>query len=233
MAGGLAHEINNPLAILSGHCQQLTDMIETDHYDAKRLIHLVEVMTRNITRIENIIHGLRRLSRNDETDSFDIAQVDQIILDAAELCGTKFQEHGIQLNIPDIAPTLNIECRATQISQVILNLLANAHDAVLRQEQKCVDVDVRETDETVLISVEDTGPGVDAQVLNKIFDPFFTTKPPGEGVGVGLSISRRIIEAHNGKLFLDQTSRKTRFVAQLQKSISGSSRIGAQKKGEK
>jgi C4-dicarboxylate-specific signal transduction histidine kinase len=87
-----------------------------------------------------------------------------------------------------------------QMQQVILNLVQNAHQAMVGQEQRVLTVRVRPLGGAVILEVLDTGPGIPADVLPRIFDPFFTTKPPGEGSGLGLSVSYGIVAEHKGRL---------------------------------
>ncbi len=217
MASGLAHEVNNPLCIISGSSQQLSTLLASKHPDPKHIARLTGVMTRNIARIENIVRGLRRLSRDDASDPFSVAPLAHIVLDTIELCKTRFREHGILLSFPEIPPDLAVECRPTQISQVLLNLLNNAHDAVFEEQERWIRIEVSGTEDTVRVSVADSGAGVPTEVQSRVFDPFFTTKPPGEGIGLGLSISKQIIAAHRGDLLLDLQCPHTRFVMILPK----------------
>ena len=107
---------------------------------------------------------------------------------------------------------------STQISQVLLNLLNNAHDAIkeLGENPKWIQIDVHKKDEKYIqLSVTDCGHGIPKQHLNKIMQPFFTTKEVGKGTGLGLSISSEIIKNHGGSLTYDAQSKHTRFVIEL------------------
>lgn len=114
--------------------------------------------------------------------------------------------------MPEVREGLEVECRPTQISQVILNLLNNAHDAIGSLEEKWVMVSVTEIENDIEIRVTDSGSGIPEHVRMKIMEPFFTTKPVGKGTGLGLSVSLGILKAHRGSLVVDTESKNTCFV---------------------
>ncbi|HEX4924120.1 MAG TPA: ATP-binding protein, partial [Bdellovibrionales bacterium] len=122
---------------------------------------------------------------------------------------------------------LVIACRPTQISQVLLNLLNNAHDAVAEQTEKWVKLDVRDLGDSVELSVTDSGAGIPPEIQEKIMQPFFTTKQIGEGTGLGLSISKGLVDSHHGQLRLDAKSKNTRFVVLLPKTQQPADMKGA------
>jgi C4-dicarboxylate-specific signal transduction histidine kinase len=129
----------------------------------------------------------------------------------------KRYSHGVVLEVGIISDSLEIECRDIEISQVLLNLLNNAYDAVTDKEDKWVRIDVKETESAAIITVTDSGPGIPENIRNKITQPFFTTKELGKGTGLGLSISLGIVGAHQGNLTLDTHSSHTCFVVTLPK----------------
>jgi C4-dicarboxylate-specific signal transduction histidine kinase len=107
---------------------------------------------------------------------------------------------------------LTVLCREVQIGQVLLNLLQNAFDAVVSQTgEKWIRLDVTEDGDSAVFSVTDSGPGVPTELRNKIMEPFFTTKAVGSGVGLGLSLSRTMIEEHGSKLKLTEDAGHTSF----------------------
>ena len=108
------------------------------------------------------------------------------------------------------------------IEQVILNLLSNSRHALnnCKKEKKEVMVSVKEEKDKVTLSIQDNGDGIQEKYINKIFNPFFTTKEPGEGTGLGLSVSNKIIEEHNGKMTVDsKVGKYTRFNISFPKNI--------------
>jgi C4-dicarboxylate-specific signal transduction histidine kinase len=117
----------------------------------------------------------------------------------------------------DIPSEWTAPCRPSQISQVILNLLNNAYDAVVGRNEAWIKIDVRSSDDAFEIAVTDSGEGIAPSVADRIMTPFFTTKPMGKGTGLGLSISSNIMIDHGGTLKLDRSCPRTRFVVTLPK----------------
>jgi signal transduction histidine kinase len=215
MAGGIAHEVNNPLAVIALTCSKLMRVLERTPLDlnaAKTLVLSIESTT---SRIAKIVKALRMYSRNTQWDPYQKTVLKNIIEDTLSLCGEKFKNHGIELKVICVTPELPLQCRPTEISQVLLNLLNNAFDEVSEQSQSWVELEAFQNDENVEIRVTDSGKGISKEVAPKIFLPFFTTKEIGKGTGLGLSISKGIVEAHGGKIFVDTSSKNTRFVVQI------------------
>jgi C4-dicarboxylate-specific signal transduction histidine kinase len=212
MAGGIAHEINNPLAIISARTQQLIKQIQKSAFpDAPSYTEKLERITINITRIEKIIRSLRSFLRDGTNDPYEPVLIKALIDDAFELCQARFKNHGVELRASDFPPHLAVRGSATQLGQILINLLNNAYDAVQPLETPWIAVDVRHTETDVMITVSNSGPGIPKELREKIGRPFFTTKPIGKGTGLGVSISRTIAEKHGGNLILDPHSEMTRF----------------------
>lgn len=108
-----------------------------------------------------------------------------------------------------------LNCRGVQISQVLLNLLNNAFDAIELLPEKWIKLDAMKMEDTIVIHVTDSGHGIPEEEREKIFQPFYTTKPIGKGTGLGLSLSRKIVQDHKGTLTLDTNSAHTRFVIKI------------------
>ena len=221
MASALAHEINNPLSIISMGVEQLDTLLQDPAANGDRIAQVSEAVARNVMRIKRIVRGLRRLSRDGAHDGFKEVQAGAIILDTVELCRARFSNHGIALEVGDIPEDLPVECRATQVAQVLLNLLNNAHDAVREAQEKRVRIEVEDMGDAVAFSVLDNGSGIPPELHERVMEPFFTTKEDGAGMGLGLSISRSIIESHDGTLRVDNDCDDMRFVAQIPKKHKG------------
>ncbi|QDK37422.1 ATP-binding protein [Bdellovibrio sp. NC01] len=215
MAAGIAHEINNPLAIISGYVSVLKKQLSQKGLDGDVEINRrVDSIDSTVQRIAKIIRGLRTYSRESHEGSDEVSSVDQIIDDTLAFCTEKFRNDNIDL-VASIEPNLKVRCRPYQISQVILNLLNNAYDAVAQSQVRKVVIEAKKVSDGIEISVTDSGPGVPKELRSKIMQPFFTTKEVGQGIGLGLSISQGIIQSHGGKFYLDETSKQTRFVIWL------------------
>ncbi len=216
MAGSIAHEINNPLAIIHGLAFQLKKRLHKSELDkshsAFELITEIEATTK---RISKIIKGLKVIARTGDYDDFLPACIKTIIDDTLGLCSENFKTQGIELTVSLPAEIPAIECRQVQIAQVLLNLFNNSKDAILELKERWVKVDVQHDAERLWLIVSDSGSGIDQDKIEKIFLPFFTTKSIGKGTGLGLSISKGIIEDHGGEFFIDALKPNTTFVIVL------------------
>ena len=215
MAGGIAHEINNPLTIISGYVGMLRKGLTPPGLPAQKLDYIGERIDTTIDRITTIIQGLLRLSRDTQKEDFRIQSLNPIVNDAIALCREKFSSKGIELKLDISEEELLCPCKPVEIGQIIINLLNNAHDAVEFDSSPWVELSLQTHDGQLALSVSDSGPGIPEHIKSKIVEPFFTTKPAGKGTGLGLSISRAIAEKHNGRLFLDESVSNTRFILEL------------------
>src|SRR5262249_15162423 len=142
-------------------------------------------------------------------------QVAKIVGDATELCAQRFREHAIALDVEDVPSDLTVTCRGAQITQILLNLLGNAHDAVVGTSGSWVRIGVSASPDAVELSVVDSGSGIPPEIRSRIMEPFFTTKELGKGTGLGLSVSKGLAEANRGTLRYDDQAPHTRFVLRL------------------
>ncbi|MDZ4678694.1 MAG: ATP-binding protein [Oligoflexia bacterium] len=218
MAGGIAHEINNPLAIIELKLDQLKSRIEDKDFDNAYAVQTIETVLKTSHRIAAIIKGLRYFSRDGTNDPLSVVTLKSIIESTLVLCTERFTHNNIKLIVPDLANDLTIECSPVQIHQVLLNLLNNAFDAVEKRSEKWVEIKLQDCGKEIKLIVKDSGLGIPASVELKMFYPFFTTKEIGKGTGLGLSISKGIILRHNGKLEIDHTQKNTTFIITLPKA---------------
>ncbi|RYZ51907.1 MAG: GHKL domain-containing protein, partial [Proteobacteria bacterium] len=148
-------------------------------------------------------------------DPFLPASVDGLVTDTLALCKERFKNSSVNLIIPE-SLELEIDVRSTQISQILLNLLNNAFDAVNGTHDAWIKLDIMTIDTRFIrFVVSDSGLGIPAHVADKIMNPFFTTKDIGKGTGLGLSISQGMAHDHGGSLRLDTLSPNTCFVLEL------------------
>jgi PAS domain S-box-containing protein len=213
MAGGIAHEINNPLGIIQGVTANLID--ETGAAEASPSMRegLKKIYDTSV-RIAKVVKGLRFFSRSAEFDPMTLADPSQIVHDMLELCSEKFRVNGVELKVGRLCQS-QIECRPTEIAQVLLNLLQNAYDAVVETQKGWVELEAMELSGRVVFKVTDSGTGIDTAVVSRMMDPFFTTKEVGKGTGLGLSLSKGIVESHGGSLQYLEGMPNTTFVVSL------------------
>ncbi len=221
MASGVAHEINNPLMITTGFLERIQKIVQGDPEKYTDIALHTQKALKGTQRVAKIVKGLRSFARNGSKDPMQPVDIEKIISETLELCFERFKYGEVKL---DISKGTNgkIICRESQISQVLLNLLNNAYDAVteMQLDEKWVKVDVIDSpaQNKITILITDCGPGIPKDIAAKILEPFFTTKETGKGTGLGLSISVGIIEEHGGKLYLDHTHPHTRFIVELPKA---------------
>jgi len=219
MAAGVAHEINNPLMITRGYLDKIQKIVNSDMEKYSEISAPVEKAISGVLRVAKIVSGLRIFARNGNNDPMASVDLEKILSETLEMCFERFKHGEIALETSTQLKT-KILCRESQISQVFLNLLNNAFDAVteIDVKEKWVRLQVEEdkiANGKIIIRVIDCGNGIPEDVAKKVLEPFFTTKETGKGTGLGLSISVGIIEDHNGKLYLDHKHPNTCFVIEL------------------
>ena len=216
MASGIAHEINNPLAIILMKISQLNRRYELGTLDQAVLGEGLTKIASTAKRIGKVVKGLSSISRNSENDPMEKFKIATMIEETLQLCQERFNGHSIKLSsdLSEISD-IEIEGRASQIMQVLLNLLNNALDAVLYLDDMWVIIKASPSESNAIITVTDSGSGISDQLLAKIMKPFFTTKDAGKGTGLGLSISKRIIDEHQGQFYFKKNSPNTCFVIEL------------------
>jgi signal transduction histidine kinase len=214
MAGGIAHEINNPLAILKGHLAQVIVKLRAGNMSPEDAVNRLSKLESVVDRMAAIIKGLRTFARAGESDPMERVSVKNIIDETLSLGRMRLQNHNIELR-EDYNNDLQILARSVQISQVMLNLMNNAFDAIATLPNPWIKVSSMSYGKDVLIRVQDSGQGIPPEVLQKLMQPFFTTKPVGKGTGLGLSISKGIAEDHNGEISYELFQGHTSFVLRI------------------
>jgi len=216
MASGIAHEINNPLTIIRSKVSILKTRLNTNKLTIESASTEFDKIDSTIDRIVKIIQGLRTHSRNANNDPFIETPVYSVINDTLELCKEKFNYNSVTIKV-NCPPDLTFECRAAQISQILMNLLTNAFDAINTLNEKWIEINVSDDTHNIIFCVTDSGHGIESKIAKKIMQPFYTTKEFGKGTGLGLSISNSLAKAHNGYLQYIPHSKNTTFMLTLPK----------------
>ena len=212
MAGGIAHEINNPLAVILGKTEQ-AQKVAAQLGNSTLQANLEKIRT-TTNRISRIISGLKNLSRQETPEDpipFNLFEATEEVLMTLE---NQIASQNIKVNL-EIDKTLTCIGRPFQIEQVIMNLLSNSIYAIKDQVSPWISISASQQDDKVLISFTDSGNGIPKEIQDKILVPFFTTKPAGKGTGLGLSISKKVIADVGGSLELDSASPNTKFDIKL------------------
>lgn len=215
MASGIAHEINNPLSILYGGACQAAKLLHKKDFNIAKISRLIAEIQETALRIESIVDGLRTFSGDPSNQAVEMVSAASIVKQTLTFCKARFDRYGVKLTIKNLDPSIFLECRSIQISQILLNLLNNAFDVVRDSATKKISIDLKKDGKFVRFIVSNSGPKIPPEIADKIFQPFFTTKAGGKGVGLGLSISKGIAESHKGSLLLDSKAKETRFVVRL------------------
>lgn len=213
MAAGIAHEVNNPLALIDAAAMLAQDGLESGEPElvAESLVEI----RRAVERAGRIVKGLRRFARESPHDPQARTAVGTLLDDTLALVEARLRNHGVRL-VREEAAAFIVQGDALELSQVLVNLVLNAFQAVSGAAGGTVWIRVDQPRAgRVRIAVEDDGPGVSEEARGRLFEPFFTTKEVGEGTGLGLSISQGIVESVGGRLFLDVDAPRTRFVVEL------------------
>ncbi len=204
-ASGIAHEINNPLNVLVGIAELMKDKVEkSGAIEKNKLNEYCDKIVTYSMRIAKIIKGLRSISRDASQDPFTEISINNLIDETLELCRQQFLYRGIQIECKVPEQVILIEGRYAQLSQILMNLLNNAKDAIENLKNPTIYIEVLQEDKWGIIRVWDNGEGVSEEIESKIMNPFFTTKPVGKGTGLGLSISYSIASDHLGSLILNR-----------------------------
>ena len=215
-AGGIAHEINNPLNVLVGVAELMKAIFEKDGaIEAHKLNDYCDRIVKYSMRIAKIVKGLRSISRDASGDPFTEVSFLALIDETLELCRQQFVNRGIELVIKSEETDIVVEGRFAQLSQIVMNLLNNARDAVDGLQLATITVEVTQANGMGILRVWDSGVGISKEIEAKMMKPFFTTKPAGKGTGLGLSISNSIAHDHKGSLTLNRTIAASCFELQI------------------
>lgn len=214
-SASIAHEVNNPLTIIAGTASQLKSTLRDDPQNIPSLEKLIDKIMETVSRISRIIRSLKMLSGEAGEESFRNTTFRSIVEPALEITRVKVKNNGIDFVVEGTESEVEIFGSEIQLSQVIMNLVSNAIDAVKDSEQKVIEISYHPSIDWLDILVKDSGIGISTEIKNRIMDPFFTTKESHEGTGLGLSISKSIIERHQGSLTFLENEKMTTFRIRL------------------
>jgi PAS domain S-box-containing protein len=202
MLAGVAHELNNPLAIVMAQAELLAETAGDDKTRER-----AEKILKPAERCTRIVRTFLALARQREIKKTNI-NVKTLISDVCEVLDYQFKSNEIEVtvNVPSNIPTICGD--SSQLSQVLMNLLVNSQQALIGTEvHRAVHVEVlRLNEHRIAIRVSDNGPGIPTSTRAQIFEPFFTTKPEGQGTGLGLSYCKSVTESHGGTVSVDEAA---------------------------
>lgn len=212
MFAGIIHDINNPLMMIEGTVRRIKKRV-TDE-EAIELLNKVEMSSQKISKI---VKGIKVYIRQDGHEPFVNENLGSIIDDALVICEHKLKEHVVAVTLDPKLSKITIPCHFTQVFQVFVNLISNSVDAIVNLSEKSIMITADENEKNYIIRFQDSGNGIPQDYQDKVFNAFFTTKDRGVGSGLGLSMCRRILEAHGGSLSIDNSAPHTTFILVFKK----------------
>jgi len=217
VSASIVHEINNPIMIILNYIQLSNKELAKEEINYQKIKGFLQKSENAVKRIDQIIKGLKNLSRDGSKDDFELVSLKDLFAETYAVCRDKLIKKNIQINICELSSDVQIFCQKVSIGQVIVNLINNAVDALVAAEidQRWIKITVENNSKTLTLKVTDGGSGIDRSIADKIMEPFYTTKSYENGTGLGLSISRQIVNFHNGKLYIDEKCLNTCFVIEL------------------
>lgn len=224
MAGGIAHEINNPLMIISGSSSVIERLILKEQVDKEKIIKHLHKIQETSQRASKIIKGLKTLARDGMADPKETVTLKEVIDDVFSIIKTKLNHKEVTLHFDAENKNLDrsLMLYRVQFSQVLLNLISNSFDALMELDERWIKIEVTEDGNGLKLAFIDSGPGIPPEVEAKIFTPFFTTKPVGKGTGLGLPLSYAIVDKCGGKFYYDRSKGNTCFVIELPRELYSS-----------
>jgi PAS domain S-box-containing protein len=206
MASGIAHELNQPLTAIATNAYASIQMLESGNMSNEKLADIMEKIGHQAERSGEIIRQLRQFVRKEQPQRCPL-DLNELIEEVLMLLRPEVRKAGVTIQRNLDRSISKVVAQRIQIEQVILNLLKNAIEAMVNSNTETRNLVITTEmggSHSVIVSVEDSGPGISSEMRDALFDPFITSKK--KGLGLGLSISQGIIEAHRGNLYLDSSS---------------------------
>lgn len=210
MAAGVAHEINNPLAIISNS----NELLRRDPEREGRIIETTTTIKGSVERIAKIVKGLRKFCRDGREFDKKNHSLKTIILDSLDISSLNSKGTKVRL-IKEKLFDQEVYCDELEVEQILINLFNNALFGALETQDPWIEVSMESSKDLIKVMVRDSGLGISEEIVENLFNPFFTTKPINEGTGLGLSISKGIAEEHKGSLNYQLIDGHTAFVLSL------------------
>ena len=211
IASGVAHEVNNPLAAIRMEAELLGRSTKDEEASTA-----AAAIVREVDRAARIVRSLLRLARRADITPVRV-QLNELVRDVAEIRQRVLRADNIEVRTRMDQAAEAVLGLGQELQQVVINLMTNAEHAVHGRPNAVIELATEARNDWVRLTVEDSGPGVPAEVRSRIFDPFFTTKSPDEGSGLGLSICQRVVAEVGGRIWLEdsETLGGAKFVVEL------------------
>ncbi|WDE95724.1 PAS domain S-box protein [Lentisphaera profundi] len=210
MAGGIAHELNQPLSGIRVYADMITDHLESEQELTKEFMHqTMSKVVGLVDRAADIIQHMREFSAEKKEDFNENCDLHKTLERALSLIGQQLQSSGVQVNV-EVDSSHEVCGDTHRLEQVFINLIINARDSIAETGRKYGNISIKSKvhGEVIEVLIEDDGAGIPSEIQAKVFEPFFTSKEPGQGTGLGLPICHGILKDFGAKLSLmgsDQT----------------------------
>lgn len=216
LAGGLTHEINNPLTVILGRSELMLKAIKSGkEIDVNQFIANLETIQDASRKIAEIVHGLRTIADGGIDWNKTTVSINEVLENVVELSKKEIEKKKISLHVKLPKQNVSLYANPSLLSQVFLNLINNAIDALDGILEKDIWIELTSKADHAYVFVDDNGVGIDPADETKIMLPFFTTKEPGKGTGLGLSISKSLVQSLSGDIHYEKLEKKSRFVVTL------------------
>lgn len=218
MAAGVAHEINNPLCIIEGAARSLK-RFEGGEKSTESNSDAIDKILRTTKRISRIVEALKKYSKQSDDGAREIVDVRKIAKEAVDHCRGLDKDRKIEFRFEGFEELSLVEIKASEVAQVFISLISNSIEAVSEATQPRIEIAIANSYSRLRVTITDNGRGIDSKHQAQVLDPFFTTKSRESASGIGLSLSKGVIEAHGGTLTFTSLPGRTRFVFDLPLAI--------------
>jgi len=220
MAAGLAHEINNPLAVIIGRAEMIMGQISAGTATDVEVTKTISKINDMAVRISKIVTSMRKISKGSSQNELVSTNLASVIDDILNLSSERIRSSCINLDITGVNSELFVKANFTHLSQVIINLLNNSIDELgkIPEDKRNIWLSTEVLGDQAMLKIKDSGSGIPATVREKMFQPFYTTKDIGKGTGLGLSISKGLMNDMGGDLELSPDLSQTCFILKFKKA---------------
>lgn len=210
VAASIAHDISNPLSVILVRADFLASKIKDPNSKTEDMLMDLDKISKTAKRISRIIKNIQFLSSTGNQDAAELINLKSLTSQAFDILEEKAVKNKVELS-SQCSEDLELKGHATQLIQLLVNLIGNAIDACENSIEKKVCVEIQKINNAIQIQVIDSGSGIPPELKEKILEPLFSTKKTGKGTGLGLTISQRIIENHKAKLEIESQPGRTCF----------------------
>jgi PAS domain S-box-containing protein len=216
LAGGITHEVNNPLTVIQGRSEMILKSLQSDTpINKASLLNGIEQIQKSAKRIAEIIKGLRTIVDGGVEGEKTKVSLNHVVEEVLSICQGEVESRGIEIEVKLSLDRPCIMANFALLYQVFLNLINNASDALETKKHKNIWIEVGSDDKEAYFKIDDNGIGIKQEDQDKIMLPFFTTKDPGKGTGLGLSISKAIVKSQNGNINFETIKGLSRFTVKF------------------